>query len=355
MDIPRYIQSPFSVTGDVEQEKAFTKIQGLNTSYFEHATWESFSGIDTVSTVKLLQLANEAGLPIYNINSANIDAVLPTLNQSQRVKDDIRNSVAAGQEVTIPKSYITRNEWTGTGYMIRNPNTGEGAYKISSGLYGGAGTKSPASSALGLLSRQYAALAEGKPARNVELNSGLWNYWGAAALDEVTMIFISGMLLAKGYIPMFRETFSKQELLEHFNRKENAIIYYSGHSASGDSGDSLVPGYDDDAQQTAQHVMPSDLNATNVRLVFLNSCNSTKAGSFAGSFGANNRLVMGWNNPIEYWKSAYFGLTWWMNMYGGLTAYDAAFRVGTDGQYAGEAKFPTDLKIKFVRGENETL
>lgn len=355
MDIPRYIQSPFSVAGDVEQEKAFTKIQGLNTSYFEHAIWESFSGIDSVSTVKLLQLANEAGLPIYNINGANIDAVLPTLNQSQRVKDDIRNSVAAGQEVTIPKSYITRNEWTGTGYIVRNPNTGEGAYMISSGLYGGGGTKSPASSALGLLARQYAALAEGKPARNVELNSGLWNYWGGAALDEVTMIFISGMLLAKGYIPKFRETFSRQELLEHFNREENAIIYYSGHSASGDSGDSLVPGWNNDAQQTPQYVMPSDINAPNARLVFLNSCKSTKAGSFAGSFGTNNKLLMGWDNSIDYWESAYFGLMWWMGMFVGLTAHDAASRVGIDSQYTRDAKSPTDLRINFVRGKYETL
>ena len=353
MDIPRYIQSPFSVTGDVEQEKAFTKIQGLNTSYFEHAIWESFSGIDSVSTVKLLQLANEAGLPIYNINSANIDAVLPTLNQSQRVKEDIRNSVAAGQEVTIPRNYITLNEWTGTGYMIRNPNTGEGAYKISSGLYGGAGTKSLMSSVLGLLARRYAAMGEGKPARNVQLNSGLWNYWGGAALDEVAMIVIAHMLLAKGYIPDLRLDFSKQELLDHFNREGNAIIYYSGHGASGDAGDSLVPGYNDDAEQTGQHVMPSDINAPNARIVFLNSCNSTKAGSFGGSFGANNRLLMGWNNPIESWKSTYFALSWWMNMFGGLTAYDAVLRADTE--YVGEAKSPTDLKIKFVRGENEML
>ncbi|WP_054692092.1 hypothetical protein [Geotalea toluenoxydans] len=137
IDIPRYIQSPFSITGDKEQEKAFTKINGLNTSYFEHAIWESFSGIDSVSTVKLLQLANEAGLSIYTITSANIDTVLPLLDQGQQVKDNIRNLVATGKEVIIPSSYITRNEWTGTGYMVRKPETGEGAYMISRGLAGG--------------------------------------------------------------------------------------------------------------------------------------------------------------------------------------------------------------------------
>lgn len=358
IDIPRYIQSPFSVSGDFNQEKAFTKIQGLNTSYFEHAIWESFSGIDTVSTVKLLQLANEAGIPIYNISSANINTLLPTLNQSQSVKEEIRDAVASGNEVSVPKSYISLNEWSGTGYMIRNPDTGEGTYKLSNGLYGGAGTKSPVSSALGLLARQYAALAEGRPARNLEPNSGLWNLWGGALLDEVTMIAIADMLLAKGYIPVFREDFSKQELIDHLNREENAIIYYSGHSASGDSGDSLVPGWNDDLQQSPQYVMPSDINAPNARLVFLNSCKSTKAGSFGGAFGINNKLLMGWNNSIEYWESSYFGLMWWMNMFRGFTAFEAAFRVGTNGKYtqsSGEPALDNELKVNFVRGEDEAF
>lgn len=356
IDIPRYVQSPFSITGDNEQEKAFTKIQGLNTSYFEHAIWESFSGIDSVSTVKLLQLANEAGQPIYTINNANVNATLPLLNQAQHVKDDIRNVVAAGKEVTVPKSYITLNEWTGTGYMVRNPGTGEGAYMISTGLYGGGSTKSPASSTLGLLARQYAALAEGKPARELKLNSGLWDLWGGAALDEATMIPIFHMLLAKGYHPVFRETFSKEALLEHINRDDVFIIYYSGHSGSDGSGDWLVPGWNDDAQQSPQKVMPSDIHTPNARLVFLNSCKSMKAGSFSGSFGTNNKLLMGWDNSIYYWESAFFGLNWWMNMFQGLTAYDAADRVGINGSYTTKpVTSPTDVRIKFVRGEDEEL
>jgi len=322
MDIPRYIQSPFSVIGDVEQEKAFTKIQGLNTSYFEHAIWESFSGIDSISTVKLLQLANEAGLPIYNINSANIDAVLPTLNQSQRVKDDIRNSVAAGQEVTIPKSYITRNEWTGTGYMVRNPNTGEGAYMISSGLYGGGGTKSPASSALGLVSRQYAALAQGKPANDIALNSSL-AYWAESALDDVSMTMTMFGLLGIGYIPKYERTWSKSEFLNLVDRKDNVIIYYSGHGARpGPSGDALVPGYDANGQP--EYVLPQDIKNANARIVFLNACNSAHSGSFQGAFGTENEVLLGWDKPIDYYTSSQFGYEWWKNMIQGLTAFESA-------------------------------
>jgi len=322
MDIPRYIQSPFSVTGDAEQEKAFTKIQGLNTSYFEHGIWESFSGIDSVSTVKLLQLANEAGQPIYNINSTNIDVVLPTLNQSQSVKEDIRNSVAAGQEVTIPKNYITLNEWIGTGYMIRNPNTGEGAYKISSGLYGGAGTKSPASPALGLLARQYAALAQGKPANDTALNSSL-GYWAESALDDVSMTMTMFGLMGKGYIPRYERTWSKSEFLNLVDRKDNVIIYFSGHGARpGPNGDALVPGYD--AMGKPEYVYPKDIKNANARIVFLNACNSANSGSFQGAFGTSNELLLGWNKSIDYYTSSQFGYEWWNNMIEGLTAFESA-------------------------------
>ena len=340
IDIPRYIQSPFSITGDKEQEKTFTKIQGLNTSYFEHAIWESFSGIDSVSTVKLLQLANEAGLPIYTINSANIDSTLPLLNQGQQVKDDVRNLVAAGKEVTIPGRYITRNEWTGTGYMVRNPDTSEGAYMISRGLAGGGSTKLPAWSALGLLARQYAALAEGKPANDIALNSSLIN-WGGSILDGEIMLAVGFMLLAKGYIPRFELTYTKEQLLNHINRSDNMIIYYSGHGASFSGTDVLAPGYDINGKP--EYVYPSDIQA-NARIVFLNSCKSSLIGSFANAFGQRNEVVLGWNNSIDYIQSAFVGYQWWKNMMLGSTATGAADSILL-GLYTNPNIFPKNPKI----------
>jgi hypothetical protein len=346
MDIPRYLQSPFSVTGDVEQEKAFTKIQGLNTSYFEHAIWETFSGIDSVSTVKLLQLANEASVPIYDINSANINTVLPTLNQSQQVKDDIRNSVAAGQEVTIPATSITLNDWTGTGYMIRNPDTGEGAYKISSGLYGGAGTKSPSSSGLGLLARQYAALALGKPS-NV-LSSLSIGYWAESEVGDVFMNTYIYMLIAKGYIPKYSRTYSKSELLNLIDQKDNAIIFYSGHGAApGPNGDALIPGYSDGKPE---YVYPHDLRQANARIVFLNSCNSMHDRSFVGAFGGKNEVLLGWDKSVEYIASAWFVSEWWDNMFKGLTAWEAAEAV-SGGKYTSATEFLEVPKIKITNPE----
>ncbi|ABQ28136.1 transglutaminase-like domain-containing protein [Geotalea uraniireducens] len=332
IDIPRYIQSPFSIIGDKEQEKAFTKIQGLNSSYFEHAIWESFSGIDSVSTVKLLQLANEAGQTIYTINSANVSQTLPLLNQTQQVKDDIQNAVAAGKEVTIPGSKITRNEWSGTGFIVRNPDTGEGAYMISNGLAGGGSTSSPSSiSLLGrLLSRQYAALALGKPANQFALNRGIGR-WIGAGYDEIMIFAIGGMLLSKGFIPRHEYTFSKEELLSLINRPDNWIVYYSGHgNTSPDYGDMLIPGYDKDGKP--EYVYSGDITKANARVVFLDSCRSGDRGSFMNSFGVDNLVFMGWTHSVEYFESGDFAFDWWRSFISGKSAAISAAGIA-DGKY----------------------
>jgi hypothetical protein len=53
------------------------------------------------------------------------------------VKDDVRNSVNAGEKVIIPKTNIQYNDWNGVGYIILDPIKGTGAYMISGGLAGG--------------------------------------------------------------------------------------------------------------------------------------------------------------------------------------------------------------------------
>jgi hypothetical protein len=45
-------------------------------------------------------------------------------------------SAAAGMEVTVSKTDITYNGWTGCGYIVINPVTGSGGYMISGGASG---------------------------------------------------------------------------------------------------------------------------------------------------------------------------------------------------------------------------
>jgi hypothetical protein len=63
--------------------------------------------------------------------------ILSSLKQSEQILSDITNAVNAGKIVITPESPVTRFGWTGTGYLIQDPVTGEGAYLISGGTNGG--------------------------------------------------------------------------------------------------------------------------------------------------------------------------------------------------------------------------
>jgi hypothetical protein len=53
------------------------------------------------------------------------------------IRMEIQNALNAGRTVTVHEAPITVSGWTGTGYIIDNPATGAGAYKISGGANGG--------------------------------------------------------------------------------------------------------------------------------------------------------------------------------------------------------------------------
>ena len=90
-----------------------------------------------ISAAKALQIANSQGTPIFTINQSNVNATLPQLQVDSIVKADVQNAVNAGKAVTISKTNIGYNGWTGCGYIIIDPSTGAGAYMISGGANGG--------------------------------------------------------------------------------------------------------------------------------------------------------------------------------------------------------------------------
>jgi hypothetical protein len=141
MDVGRNINMVKALDGDNAKKVQYVLASGMNSSALEHSVPEQmFSTPDNpaegVSAVKALKLANDQGIPIYTINQNNIDTILPQLQIDTDAKTDIRNAVNAGKEVTVSKTNITYNGWTGCGYIIIDPDTGAGAYMISGGMSG---------------------------------------------------------------------------------------------------------------------------------------------------------------------------------------------------------------------------
>ena len=137
IDVDRNIYVAISKNGDQAKVRQFMIQAGQMSSIMEHAIFEQLYSAKGVSTVQLLQTANNQGIPIYNISQSNISTILPLLQISTDVKTDIQNAVNAGKTVVIPKQDITYYAWTGTGYIVQDPVTGAGAYMISVHLAGG--------------------------------------------------------------------------------------------------------------------------------------------------------------------------------------------------------------------------
>jgi hypothetical protein len=137
IDVDRNIASVVSKTGEKQDELSFMLATGSLESAMEHGIYEQFLGIPSVSTIKVLEEANNRGIPIYTLTSQNIAEVLPKLKVSSTVKNDIKNSVNQGRIVTIPEEEIQYFDWNGTGYLVMDPKTGAAGYMISGGAAGG--------------------------------------------------------------------------------------------------------------------------------------------------------------------------------------------------------------------------
>jgi hypothetical protein len=141
MDVDRLLSLTKALDGDDAKRLQFMQASGMNSSALEHSVPEQLfstpeSPVEGVSAVKALQLAAEQGIPIYTVTQDNIATVLPQLQLAPEVIDEIENAVNAGNVVNVSKTDINFNGWTGCGYIVMNPITGEGAYMISGGLSG---------------------------------------------------------------------------------------------------------------------------------------------------------------------------------------------------------------------------
>jgi len=94
--------------------------------------------VSAISAVKALQIAAQQGIPVHHINASNAATVVPLLNIDALALEEIQAAIAVGKEVTVSQSNITEAGWTGVGYIITDPVTGSGAYKISTGKNGSA-------------------------------------------------------------------------------------------------------------------------------------------------------------------------------------------------------------------------
>ncbi len=112
---------------------------GAMGSLSEGLTWSLLTGQDvsgSMSASSLLLRANEARIPIHLLDRSNIAQYLPQLALNADDKADISNAVNAGMVVLTPARELTINGWTGVGYLVQDPSSGAGLWRVSGGING---------------------------------------------------------------------------------------------------------------------------------------------------------------------------------------------------------------------------
>ncbi|WP_164731227.1 transglutaminase-like domain-containing protein [Entomomonas moraniae] len=140
----RVAQTLEEAKGSKLERKQFNQQIGLMSSALEHQIPEHFfndtngsSKIEGFSAVKALAIALQQGQRIYTINYENEVTALQNLKLDSLAMSEIKNALAVGKEVITHTEQIEVPGFKGSGYLIIDPDTGDGAYKISGGKNGG--------------------------------------------------------------------------------------------------------------------------------------------------------------------------------------------------------------------------
>ncbi|MCM1157458.1 MAG: hypothetical protein NC348_03060 [Clostridium sp.] len=126
-----------SLEGEADVPRAYMMSAGMSGSLYESTVWEELTGNESVSTVSILQTAAKEDTDILTLSQSNLSTEIEKLNTDETIKQEIINAVNSGKAVIIPAENVTMDEWSGTGYVVMNPETGTGEYKITGGLNGG--------------------------------------------------------------------------------------------------------------------------------------------------------------------------------------------------------------------------
>lgn len=115
---------------------------GIQLSALEHIVPERMfrpldNTLEGASAVKALMHAGAQGQRVYRIDSDNLATALPAIEATPLVHEQIEAAVTAGQLAVVHERPVAIGGWSGTGFILFDPETGSGAYRISDGTNGG--------------------------------------------------------------------------------------------------------------------------------------------------------------------------------------------------------------------------
>lgn len=137
IDIDLNNVAAISRDGDKDSEFKYITASGIMSSAYEGTVWSEFTGEPGVSTISILEEAEEEGQSILMLSKVNFEEQKANLHLDRTTMNAVQQAVNAGKIVTVHTDMITYGEWEGFGYIVTTPETGGAAYMISGGLNGG--------------------------------------------------------------------------------------------------------------------------------------------------------------------------------------------------------------------------
>ncbi|HYH96581.1 transglutaminase domain-containing protein, partial [Hyalangium sp.] len=119
---------------------ALLRMSGHEGSFQEARILTEGTGEPAVASVTVLQEAAVRGIPVLHLLPG---APLTGLTATPEVLRDVEDQLERGRQVLIPATPLTLENWTGTGFIARDPATEEGGYFLSGRVSGGQTIRSP--------------------------------------------------------------------------------------------------------------------------------------------------------------------------------------------------------------------
>lgn len=141
MDIDRLANNAEAANNCLDDWRDYHRKTGAVSSYLENLVPEKMLDDGTnnpqgISAVKALGIAGQQGQKIYTLTNSN-QFLLSEIAIDDEARAEINSAIASGKDVIVHEKPVSVVGWTGSGYIITDPVTGSGAYKISGGENGG--------------------------------------------------------------------------------------------------------------------------------------------------------------------------------------------------------------------------
>ncbi|HMN43126.1 MAG TPA: transglutaminase-like domain-containing protein [Povalibacter sp.] len=127
-----------SSTGDSSVSRSLTLQIGIMSSALEHAIPEQMDpNTRAISAARAFEIAVSQGRRIVGADQSNLASALAQVSLAPEAAQEVSAAVAAGRLAILHTGTVSVPGWTGSGYLLIDPSTGAGAYKISGGMNGG--------------------------------------------------------------------------------------------------------------------------------------------------------------------------------------------------------------------------